>query len=245
MEQLSFFSALHAKLTQGTSKPVADPSLAVPFTLERGRRKTLSVEVKPDQSILVKAPRWVSQAAIARWVWEKQDWIAKRKQELRSCQVYGYHQGEVHHFLGRAYTLDLHRQGLLKVEKGVLGVPAPGKETLEQWFYLYAKRFLPLRTRVLARRFPQPLPPFQVRVKRMRARWGSCSQRGFVNLNHRLIHFPRTCIDHVILHELCHFIFPDHSRRFYDLLRQVEPSHGEVKQTFARFNRDYVQGYHV
>ena len=52
----------------------------------------------------------------------------------------------------------------------------------------------------------------------MRSRWGSCHYtKGVVVLSSHLLAKPRAAVEYVVLHELCHFIHPDHSQAFYGL----------------------------
>lgn len=67
-----------------------------------------------------------------------------------------------------------------------------------------------------------PLP--QLRVRKMRSRWGSCSRAAVVTLNLELIRMPLECIvDYVITHELCHLAEFNHSPRFYELQARFVP----------------------
>lgn len=64
----------------------------------------------------------------------------------------------------------------------------------------------------------------QLRLREMKSRWGSCLvYRNTITLNTRLLSYPRRCIEYVVLHELCHFVHPDHSPRFYALLSSFLP----------------------
>ena len=60
-------------------------------------------------------------------------------------------------------------------------------------------------------------------IRRLQARWGSCSPSGVITLNLTLIQTPKACIDYVILHELCHIKENNHSAAFYKLLGHVLP----------------------
>ena len=60
--------------------------------------------------------------------------------------------------------------------------------------------------------------PRQIRIKRMRTRWGSCGAANDINLNWVLIAAPLTVLDYVIVHELCHIRQRDHSPRFWQLV---------------------------
>ena len=67
----------------------------------------------------------------------------------------------------------------------------------------------------------QSLPTWRTRF--MRSQWGSCSHDGVIALNTHLVKTPERVIDYVILHELCHLVHHDHSRRFYSLMSKHMP----------------------
>ena len=64
----------------------------------------------------------------------------------------------------------------------------------------------------------------------MKVRWGSCSARGRLTLNLKLIHVPKELIDYVIIHELCHLVEANHSSAFYRLLTLVMPDRSERRE---------------
>ena len=78
---------------------------------------------------------------------------------------------------------------------------------------------LPERCRILAAQ--TGLHPSRVAVRDQRSRWGSCSARGAIMLNWRLLQMPPSVADYVILHELVHLDHPNHSRRFWTGVERV------------------------
>jgi predicted metal-dependent hydrolase len=60
-------------------------------------------------------------------------------------------------------------------------------------------------------------------------------KRGIITLNKRLIETPRECIEYVIMHEFTHFIQPNHSRKFYDLLAVFMPDWKSRKATLEKY----------
>ena len=65
--------------------------------------------------------------------------------------------------------------------------------------------------------------PRQIKLRRMRSRWGSCSHQRDITLNTVLMHMPPACIDYVLHHELCHLHEFNHSPAFYALQGRVCP----------------------
>lgn len=91
------------------------------------------------------------------------------------------------------------------------------RDLLEAWLRQQARRVIVARVAQLAR-----LHDFRYRrvfVRAQRTRWGSCSNRGNLSFNFRLIMVPPEVLDYVICHELAHLRVPDHSARFW---REVE-----------------------
>lgn len=84
------------------------------------------------------------------------------------------------------------------------------------------------------------MPTIEVRI--MKKRWGSCLyNKNKINLNIFLIQAPKNCIEYVILHELCHFVYPNHSKNFYNFLTVMMPDWKERKTVLENqaINMDY------
>lgn len=65
-----------------------------------------------------------------------------------------------------------------------------------------------------------------VTVRRMRSRYGSCSVgRGRITLAEILLHVPKECAEYVVLHELAHFLYPNHGREFYQFVETYMPDY--------------------
>jgi predicted metal-dependent hydrolase len=67
-------------------------------------------------------------------------------------------------------------------------------------------------------------------VRAQRTRWGSCSQRGTISLNYRLLFLPPDLMHYVLVHELCHIRHLDHSKRFWALVARFCPGYAESRR---------------
>lgn len=79
------------------------------------------------------------------------------------------------------------------------------------------------------------LHPSQLQFRSQKTRWGSCSSRKTLSFNWKLILFPREVIDYVVIHELAHLKYMNHSKDFWSLVAQYSPNYKEQTQ-FLRKN---------
>jgi predicted metal-dependent hydrolase len=69
----------------------------------------------------------------------------------------------------------------------------------------------------------------RISIRDTRSRWGSCSSAGSLSFSWRLALAPRQILDYVVVHELCHLVHLDHSRRFWSLVERVRPDFREQR----------------
>lgn len=209
------------------------------------RRRVVTLTVRWQDGVTVLAPRATSPERIEQIVRVKSAWLLEK---LRQVDLYEaplsrreYVAGESYQYLGRQYRLRLSTPELgddVVVTKrgGYLDVIAPrpwqGEEheervrvALIRWYQEQGQRRLPERARLYAKRAGVSFS--QVLVQEQSKRWGSCSQRGDLRFNWRLMMAPLVLIDYVVAHEVCHVLEPDHSAAFWRLLGAVLPDYAE------------------
>ena len=76
----------------------------------------------------------------------------------------------------------------------------------------------------------------ELRLRRMKSQWGNCHWRqGYITLNTALARCPETLRDYVALHELVHFVHPDHGPGFYGLMDRLMPDWRQRRKELRRY----------
>lgn len=97
------------------------------------------------------------------------------------------------------------------------------RTALRDWIKLRARRRLVPRLRHLSQELD--LPYGRASIRDQRTIWASCSGRGNISINFKLLFLPRDLVDYVLIHELCHTRHLNHSRRFWQLVARHAPDY--------------------
>ena len=209
----------------------------IEFQLVYSSRKSLAIDVHPDLSVVVTAPKDADDAAVEKKMHKRAAWIVQQQRffenYLPSIPPRRYVGGESHHYLGRQYRLRIHEgdEEAVKMARGQINVflTDPSKKnhirTLTVgWFRQRAEIvFRELFNEMVAKSERHNISADRFEIRRMKNRWGSCTNEGRILLNPDLIIAPKMCIEYVIVHELCHLNEHNHGPAFYRLLDAVMP----------------------
>ena len=190
----------------------------------------------PDGRVRVSAPRHFDDAAVRLAIITRLDWIRRHQAALRRQSRQSQREfvtGESHYFAGRRYRLDvIERDGAPEVRlrnNQTLELRVrPGTErskreaVLHGWYRQQLRAQLPA---LVAQWEPVVgVSVNEVRIKRMKTRWGSCNIKAKrVWLNLELAKKPAACLDYVLVHELVHLLERRHNRRFRELMDRFMP----------------------
>lgn len=72
-------------------------------------------------------------------------------------------------------------------------------------------------------------PVGRISIRNTKSRWGSCSKKGNLNFNYKILFLPPHMADYIIVHELCHLKEFNHSRNFWDLVAKIVPEHKAIR----------------
>lgn len=224
-------------------------SQTFPVILVRKKVKNINLHVRSDGTLYVSAPARIPWDYIEAFLEKKADFIIRAIAEMRERQqkfpMLTLSDGDTLYLAGHPHTLDV-RLGLHNTirRSGQTVFMELADDTLAMRQKLYHKLLQSLGKKLfpasLARMLPlfidQALPDPVLKQRVMRSRWGSCMPlKGIVTMNTYLAIMPEEIIDHVMLHELCHFLQPNHSRHFYDAMTIRMPDWKERRQAMAKY----------
>jgi predicted metal-dependent hydrolase len=236
-------------LTYGTS--------VIAYELSFSQRKALAIHVHPDGHIHVDAPLETDHgeltlAEIEQRVRKRAAWILRQQ---RNFQRYSadfpprqYVSGETHRFLGAQYRLKVvaisSGPESVTLDREYLTVSTRQKENpdhtrqlVDAWYRQQALAIFNERVDTWFAHFERlGLSRPTVTARQMRSRWGSCTPHGKITLNTKLVMVPKTLIDSVVVHELCHLQVLNHGAQFQQLLSRVMPDWRERKDLLDRYD---------
>jgi predicted metal-dependent hydrolase len=220
------------------------------------KRKTLSIAVLPDLSILVTAPYGTEASLIEEKLKKREGWIKAQLDFFAKPRSFftekKYISGESHLYLGKQYRLKLHKLDgaspklikagtYLHVYSDDLSQEVIS-QTLESWYRGQAEKYF---SRILLDSFKKFCRHYvslksvefpRLFVRKMKTRWGSLSLKANLTLNLELIKAPPECIEYVIFHELCHLVHHNHSKEFFLLLNRILPNAAKLKDKLENFS---------
>ena len=214
--------------------------------LIRSPRRTVSLQVNPDLSLVMKAPSDTPEPFLLDFLERRRLWIERhlaRMARIKAAAPSWKDGGRVP-FMGGELELSVESGSRARARLSGKALIATARDPRDSAEVRIAVERLFAREAVVAfpamldaclarsarRRFPRP----ELRVRTMRSRWGSCDAKaGVLTLNARLIRFRPEIIECVIMHELAHLRYRTHGPRFYRLLAELCPHYERLQGELA------------
>ncbi len=217
-----------------TEERIQFGSETIRFRLVYADRKTLGITVTPEREVVVRAPAGSKREDVLKKVRKKAPWIIRQQRFFLSFHprltARRYVSGETHLYLGRQYRLlvEAQREESVKLAGRFLRVQTPdpsrAEKLVKSWYLDHARaQFAAIAEPLIGRFEKYGVRPSALVLRDMPLRWGSCTPKGKIILNPELIRAPRGCIEYVIIHELCHLVHHDHTRKFIALQTREMP----------------------
>jgi len=210
----------------------------IPYTVRRSTRaRRIRVVVDPRAGVEVVLPARAREAEAAGAVVELRPWIERRLAEQAALRARFERPPGVVPYLGIELAL-VEEPGRTRVHRrgDALLVPASGdaqRDALERWYRRAARAEIAPRVQTAAAVLDRPVTRLTIRDQR--TRWGSCTAKGALSFNWRLLLASEEVLDYVVWHEACHLVVMDHSPRFWALVARHCPGY-RAQQRWLRAN---------
>lgn len=215
------------------------------------RKKTISIFIEPTKEILVRAPVNASYSRLNRVVKSKAKWITKKLRLLDDTSLpikREFVSGESFSYLGRYVRLKILKNNkneipVVKMQRGRLEVSMNKanengafseevRNAIIEWFKIKGAKRIPDRVNIYTKKMGLPEP--KIFIRNQQKIWGSCDTKGVLRFNWRMIMAPVSIIDYVVVHELCHLKYNNHSKDFWKYLGMIMPDYEKRRERLKR-----------
>lgn len=204
------------------------------YELRRSNRRTLALTLDRQGRLIAHAPLRMPLRTIEAFILEKQDWLARKRQELSAAgsrmSGFSLEEGGCIPYLGGRVRISYDSVRRATMQDGVLTLPRTGRPAQQvlNWLAERARRELSSYVEKWSKRMN--VYPTALSFGYAKARYGSMTSDGRMRLNVALMHFPPQYIDYVVVHELAHRVHPDHSPAFHAYVESVLPGAGQLRK---------------
>ena len=223
-------------------------SRIITFNLIYRKRKTMSIEVETTGEVTVIVPVGTATEDVIEKVKSRAGWIVSKHYESKFINDTKIEReavsGESYMYLGRNYSLDIRVDENIdnisvKLFQGKFVVNTYTKDedlikkAMENWYREKTLAKVKERVSYYSSYFNDEVTT--VKVKEQKKRWASCTSKNELLFNWRCVMAPVFVLDYIVVHEMCHMEYKNHSKDFWNRVYAVMPDY-EVRKLWLRNN---------
>ncbi len=203
------------------------------YTLIRSARRSVSVTIKDDNTLVVHAPTRMQVGEIEKFLLSKSKWLDAHLQKNAAknqvlSDIISYKSIFV---AGTAVNFSFGNTDCISSD----GVQVKSLKSLKKLYINnLGERFLQLFEEISRR---SKLTYGKVDFKDYKAKWGCCDRERNITFNYKLLMLPENLWRYVAVHELCHTVYMDHSKSFYSLVESILPSYKTDRKQLKNYSR--------
>lgn len=220
------------------------------------RAKRLTISVVKDE-VRVSIPKGLPAGEVKRFVESKKEWIFKHVQayqsKIKDILPRDYVSGEKFPYIGRQLLLNTKTHHLkyttIQFEANSILVAIPEDFPESSWpemvrealifaYKAQAKKILKEKVEHFSKLMSVNYN--DMRIKEQKTRWGSCSGKGNINFNWRVIMAPNQVIDYLVIHELSHLRHLNHSEDFWHVVASYMPDYKKWERWLKKHGKELV-----
>lgn len=203
------------------------------YKLTFKNKKNLSMKLDSNGELIVYAPIGITVEYIEKILLSKEKWIITNINKIENSNI---NTNDTIFFLGRKFKskIELSESDYIYLNGDVILIKSKNLETLyvdrllSNWYKVQANIIIKKRVKELSKKCC--LFPSKIIIKNQKTRWGSCNSNKEIRLNWRLILMPYYVMDYIIIHELCHIKYMNHSKDFWNLVDKYIINYNEAEK---------------
>ena len=229
-------------------------NITVSILVERKKMKTCRLKIFPDKTIKFSIPESTPNHWLEQYLNSKEQWISAKLLAFEQTKGYAatdeIRTGISIRYLGEDLIFAVNQcdKPVIFKEGKTLFIGATDIHNQEKLFAQFDRWWRKDSLRILNMQVDKLYPIVgkynvsrpQIKLRKMKTLWGSCSpHRGTITFNQYLTKATPACVEYVVLHEFVHFLYPNHSKQFYDFLGSYMPDWKKRKEVL---DQDVVHG---
>lgn len=211
----------------------------VEIDIVKSKIKNVYIQIK-DGKVVVKAPNRLSEKKIFDIVNSKKEWIYEKINKLKENEIKG---GSKIYILGKPYVLKIsfikEAEEKIQISEGNLQIILPQSrnnknnneiinELISSLYKKIAEKEVSMAMALITRIVG--IKPNKYRIKQLKTAWGTCTSNKNITINSELMKYDREVIQYVVLHEICHLKYMNHSKEFWNMVEKYMGNYKEVRK---------------
>lgn len=204
----------------------------MPLKIVRSKRKSICVSVSADNQITVRCPVSLSDKAVNKFLESKKNWLnkiisANNKKACENCSIIRYEEIFVS---GKKLPLFISDKN--EITENAVFVKSV-KEVRKLFVTKLSAEFMEFANGIAT---ATGLSAESFTFRRYKSRWGCCDSKRNITFNFILLMLPVNLQRYVIIHELCHTVYMNHSKEFWRLVAKYEPDYLSKRKQLKNFD---------
>ena len=200
--------------------------------------KNVYIQIK-NNKIIVKSPKRLWEKKIMEIVNQKKEWIYEKITKLEKNEI---KEGSIVYVLGKPYILNIYYEqtinSTIKILEGKLQVILPQNREYKENTEIINELISKLYEKIADKEVPMAMAlvtrfvgikPNKYRIKKLKSAWGTCTSNKNITINSELMKFDREVIQYVVLHEICHLKYMNHSSEFWNMVEKYMSNYKDVR----------------
>lgn len=213
-------------------------------------RKTMTVHVDEEANVIIKVPKHLSKLRINQFIQENEPWIKNRLQNQELVRQNNdwritrkiLYLGEYRdvfikpptHYKGQAILAD----NQLVIEPSIGYTDGDIALLVEKFYKEQGKEILTKLTQHYASLLDVKYN--KITIRKQKTRWGSCSSKGNVSYNIKILCAPKEMVEYIVLHEVMHLKYFNHGKEFWKRISEIMPDYKQKMNYFREFGQNFI-----